>query len=170
MTVAARITCETLPGLLRDFRTASDKSCGRGLGTRLGLVSLCLKGPSCYVSSLYSCAGDHFYKENQSLPLEEQMITAMPDVRMRAITEDDEFFVVACDGIWYIINEQILYDYKCSHRLLTLTAVVPCLKVHHTFLKFQAGGRDPSAPPPPPPPPPPMKTCCCNSFVLVTCW
>ena len=35
MMVAARITCETLPGLLRDFRTASDKSCGRGLGTRL---------------------------------------------------------------------------------------------------------------------------------------
>ena len=38
MTVAARITCETLPGLLRDFRTASDKSCGRGLGTRLGSI------------------------------------------------------------------------------------------------------------------------------------
>ena len=35
MTVAAFITCETLPGLLRDFRTASDKSCGRGLGKRL---------------------------------------------------------------------------------------------------------------------------------------
>ena len=51
MTIAARITCETLPGLLRDFRTASDKSCERpgneaiarpfldfseeGLGTRL---------------------------------------------------------------------------------------------------------------------------------------
>ena len=34
MTVVARITCETLPGL-RDFRTASDKSCGGGLGTRL---------------------------------------------------------------------------------------------------------------------------------------
>ena len=32
---AARITCETLPGLLRAFRTASDKSCGGGLGTRL---------------------------------------------------------------------------------------------------------------------------------------
>ena len=40
MTVAARITCETLPGLLRDFRTASDKSCGRGLGTRLDSYSV----------------------------------------------------------------------------------------------------------------------------------
>ena len=39
MTVAARITCETLPGLLRAFRTASDKSWGGGLGTRLGVYS-----------------------------------------------------------------------------------------------------------------------------------
>ena len=38
MTVAARITCETLPGLLRAFRTASDKSWGGGLGTRLDCV------------------------------------------------------------------------------------------------------------------------------------
>ena len=30
-----RITCETLPGLLCAFRTASDKSWGGGLGTRL---------------------------------------------------------------------------------------------------------------------------------------
>ena len=36
MTVVARITCETLPGLLRAFHTASDKSWGGGLETRLG--------------------------------------------------------------------------------------------------------------------------------------
>ena len=47
MTVAARITCETLPGLLRDFRTASDKSCGRGLGTRLDKHTCILTPLSC---------------------------------------------------------------------------------------------------------------------------
>ncbi len=49
-----------------------------------------------------SSPGDHFYKENEALTLEEQMITAMPDVQSRTLTDDDEFFVVACDGIWYV--------------------------------------------------------------------
>ena len=44
--------------------------------------------------------GDHFYKENRFLSLEEQMITAMPEIRSRTLAEDDEFIVVACDGIW----------------------------------------------------------------------
>ena len=80
-----------------------------------------------HYNDYYSCAGDHFYKENQSLPLEEQMITAMPDVRTRTITEDDEFFVVACDGIWYIINSTFtllvittmykLQVYQCIYAL-----------------------------------------------------
>ena len=48
-----------------------------------------------------TCAGDHFYKENPSLSLEEQMITAVPDVKSRQLQNDDEFVVVACDGIWY---------------------------------------------------------------------
>ena len=46
-------------------------------------------------------AGDHFYKENTGLPLEEQMITAMPDVQSRDLEAGDEFIVLACDGIWY---------------------------------------------------------------------
>ena len=47
-------------------------------------------------------SGDHFYKENDTLPLEEQMITAMPDVMYRELLADDEFIIIACDGIWYI--------------------------------------------------------------------
>lgn len=44
--------------------------------------------------------GDHFYKGNTSLPLAEQMITAMPDIETLKITEDEEFIFLACDGIW----------------------------------------------------------------------
>ena len=40
------------------------------------------------------------YKENNELPLEEQMITALPDVLCRNILSDDEFIVIASDGIW----------------------------------------------------------------------
>lgn len=40
------------------------------------------------------------YKENDKLPLEEQMITALPDIVTRTILEEDEFLVLATDGIW----------------------------------------------------------------------
>ena len=46
--------------------------------------------------------GDHFYKENVSLPLEQQMISALPDVESRQLEAGDEFIVIACDGIWSV--------------------------------------------------------------------
>ncbi len=45
--------------------------------------------------------GDHFYKKNSSLSLEDQMISAMPDIKSVSVTGDDEFIIFACDGIWY---------------------------------------------------------------------
>ena len=44
--------------------------------------------------------GDHFYKQHTALPLEDQMISAMPDIQIATLSPDDQFFVVACDGIW----------------------------------------------------------------------
>ena len=55
MTVAARITYETLPGLLRDFRTASDKSCGGGLGTRLTCAWVCMVMCACVCMVMCAC-------------------------------------------------------------------------------------------------------------------
>ena len=53
------------------------------------------------VRLLCSClAGDHAYKRNTDLPLSEQMITALPDVKSLTLTDEDEFMVIACDGIW----------------------------------------------------------------------
>lgn len=40
------------------------------------------------------------YKENDKLPLEEQMITGLPDIKTRTILVEDEFLVLATDGIW----------------------------------------------------------------------
>ncbi len=31
------------------------------------------------------------------------MITALPDVRSITLDEKDEFMVLACDGIWYVL-------------------------------------------------------------------
>lgn len=52
----------------------------------------------------FRALGDHFYKKNKALPLKEQMISALPDVKEQKIMEDDEFIIVACDGIWYVTS------------------------------------------------------------------
>ena len=54
-----------------------------------------------YSSTIHSfTSGDHFYKRNKNLPPEEQMISALPDIKVLTLTDDHEFMVIACDGIW----------------------------------------------------------------------
>lgn len=53
--------------------------------------------------------GDFVYKTNTALPNDEQTVTANPDVFVKSITEEDEFIVLACDGVWdYMTNEQVI--------------------------------------------------------------
>ncbi|CAJ0591036.1 unnamed protein product [Cylicocyclus nassatus] len=44
--------------------------------------------------------GDHSYKKNTDLSLRDQRITALPDVKVEALQPNDEFLVIAYDGIW----------------------------------------------------------------------
>ena len=41
------------------------------------------------------------YKRNTEVSAREQMITALPDVQMEQLCDQDQFIVIACDGIWY---------------------------------------------------------------------
>ena len=50
--------------------------------------------------NLSRAIGDHRYKRNAALAASAQMITADPDVIIENICPDDDFFVLACDGIW----------------------------------------------------------------------
>lgn len=50
--------------------------------------------------------GDHTYKTNKDLRPEEQMITAMPVVKTVTLQDDDEFIVLACDGIWNCMSSE----------------------------------------------------------------
>jgi serine/threonine protein phosphatase PrpC len=43
--------------------------------------------------------GDFEFKKSAELPPEQQIVTAFPDVEIHDISEDDEFLVVACDGM-----------------------------------------------------------------------
>ncbi|XP_076805049.1 protein phosphatase 1G-like [Clavelina lepadiformis] len=61
--------------------------------------------------NLSRAIGDHCYKTNKDLPLEEQMISAMPDVRSVVLDPDDEFMVLACDGVWNVFTSQEVVDF-----------------------------------------------------------
>ena len=50
--------------------------------------------------------GDLMYKVDETLSPEKQMITADPDLRTLEITDEDEFIVLACDGVWNSLNSQ----------------------------------------------------------------
>lgn len=50
--------------------------------------------------------GDFDKKNHPTLPPQLQKITCDPDVSEHAITVEDEFLVIACDGIWESISSQ----------------------------------------------------------------
>lgn len=42
----------------------------------------------------------HLHFQNKELKPEEQMISALPDVKHAKIGPKDDFMILACDGIW----------------------------------------------------------------------
>jgi serine/threonine protein phosphatase PrpC len=56
--------------------------------------------------NLSRALGDMEYKKAKHLPPELQMVSAHPDVRVLDLKHGDDFCVLACDGIWAVLNEQ----------------------------------------------------------------
>jgi len=50
--------------------------------------------------NLTRALGDLEFKNNNNLQEHEQLIIANPDIRVWDLSQDDEFFVLGCDGIW----------------------------------------------------------------------
>ncbi|KAL8426891.1 hypothetical protein Efla_002499 [Eimeria flavescens] len=59
--------------------------------------------------------GDLYYKSDVFIPPEKQRITAFPDVRVTPICKDDEFVIIACDGIWDCKTNQEAVDFVRAH-------------------------------------------------------
>ena len=53
--------------------------------------------------ALSRAIGDFEFKKSAELSPEQQIVTAFPDVTTHEITEDDEFLVIACDGMFSLI-------------------------------------------------------------------
>jgi len=61
--------------------------------------------------ALSRAIGDFEFKKSPELPPEQQIVTAFPDVNEHDLHEDDEFLVVACDGIWDCQSSQAVVEF-----------------------------------------------------------
>lgn len=66
--------------------------------------------------ALSRALGDFIFKKNSKKKAEEQIVTAYPDVEMREITEDWDFLVLACDGIWDVLSNEEVIQF-CRKRI-----------------------------------------------------
>jgi protein phosphatase 2C family protein 2/3 len=57
--------------------------------------------------ALSRALGDYGYKTNTKLQPEEQVVTANPDVEVRKLSNEYEFILIACDGIWDVLTSQV---------------------------------------------------------------
>ena len=71
--------------------------------------------------ALSRALGDFEFKKNYSFPPEAQIITADPEVTCHEITEEDEFFVIACDGMASVNSSRD--SHSCTLRNLGLSGV-----------------------------------------------
>lgn len=61
--------------------------------------------------NLTRAIGDMEFKQNKFLSAEKQIVTANPDVNTVELCDDDDFIVLACDGIWDCMSSQQLVDF-----------------------------------------------------------
>ena len=61
--------------------------------------------------ALSRAIGDFEFKKSAELSPENQIVTAYPDVEEHDITDEDEFLVIACDGIWDCQSSQAVVEF-----------------------------------------------------------
>lgn len=66
--------------------------------------------------NLSRAIGDLRYKKNKALKPEEHPVTAFPDVLRVDRSPDQDFLIIACDGIWETKSSQDVVDYVYEQK------------------------------------------------------
>ncbi|WVQ85699.1 hypothetical protein IAT38_007865 [Cryptococcus sp. DSM 104549] len=61
--------------------------------------------------ALSRAMGDFEFKQNFSLAPEKQIVTVVPEIHSHKIDGEEEFLVLACDGIWDCLTSQQVIDF-----------------------------------------------------------
>ena len=57
--------------------------------------------------ALSRALGDFAFKDNDNLAPEDQIVSGFPDVVVKQLEENYEFILLACDGIWDVLSNQV---------------------------------------------------------------
>jgi len=74
--------------------------------------------------NLTRAIGDMEFKYQPDLPPDKQIVTCCPDIRQVDLAPEDEFLVLACDGIWDVMTSQEVVDFV-SQRLPSAKSLSP---------------------------------------------
>ncbi|KAK7311053.1 hypothetical protein RJT34_08935 [Clitoria ternatea] len=84
--------------------------------------------------NLARAIGDMEFKQNKFLSAENQIVTAKPDINTVELCDEDEFIVLACDGIWDCLTSQQLVDFVRQQLSLETKLSAVCERVLHRCL------------------------------------
>ncbi|KAL7159539.1 hypothetical protein ABFS83_01G034400 [Erythranthe nasuta] len=90
--------------------------------------------------NLARAIGDMEFKQNKFLPAEKQIVTANPDINIVELCNDDEFVVLACDGIWDCMSSQQLVEFIHEQLKSESKLSVVCEKVMDRCLAPSTAG------------------------------
>ncbi|XVE71273.1 hypothetical protein DITRI_Ditri10aG0137800 [Diplodiscus trichospermus] len=79
--------------------------------------------------NLARAIGDMEFKQNKFLPVEKQIVTANPDINTVELCDDDDFIVLACDGVWDCMSSQMLVDFIREQLISESKLSVICERV-----------------------------------------
>lgn len=77
--------------------------------------------------NLSRAIGDLEYKKNTDIKVHEQLIIAVPEIKQRNLTSDDEMLILGCDGIWECLTNQQICDFV-QEKIKEKKAVGPAVE------------------------------------------
>lgn len=104
--------------------------------------------------NLSRALGDFNYKKNEDKSLTEQMVLALPEIIVETINDDDDFFIIACDGIWDCMDNQEAVDFihkkqkelkdlkGSDFKVSDLNAAILDNNLAEDAMKSNAGGKE----------------------------
>lgn len=90
--------------------------------------------------NLSRAIGDMELKKDKSLPAEQQILSAEPDINTIELRDDDEFLAIACDGIWDCMTSQQFVNFVREELKTESKLSVICERVLDKCLAPKAGG------------------------------